>query len=131
MHMEQYRVLLIDDDANLRTLLKLLLEHEGYQVLLAADGDIGLMLAETSQPDIILLDMAMPHRSGLDVYLDLQNNPVTASIPVLICSAALTRPEVQRWYRLPNVLEVIPKPFDINALIRRIEAACGRPSLAA
>lgn len=121
---EPYRVLVIDDDVNLRTLLKLLFEHEGYQVLLAPDGEIGMTLAEGGRPDIILLDVAMPHRSGLEVYLDLQNNPLTADIPVLVCSAALTRPESQRWYRLPNVLEVIAKPFDINALIQRIERVC-------
>lgn len=128
---EQYRVLIIDDDANLRTLLKLLLEHEGYGVLLAADGEIGLTLAEGGQPDIILLDVAMPHRSGLDVYLDLQNNPITAGIPVLVCSAALTRGEEQRWYHLPSVLEVIAKPFDINALIARIATICEQRALAA
>ncbi len=81
MPAEQYRVLIIDDDANWRTLLKLLFEHEGYQVLLAPDGEIGLTLAEGGRPDIILLDVAMPHRSGLEVYLDLQNNPRTAGIP--------------------------------------------------
>ena len=128
---EQYRVLIIDDDANLRTLLKLLFEHEGYSVLLAADGEIGLTLAEGGQPDVILLDVAMPHRSGLDVYLDLQNNPLTAGIPVLVCSAALTRSEEQRWYHLPNVLEVIAKPFDINALIKRIATICEQRALAA
>ncbi|HNP73186.1 MAG TPA: response regulator [Kouleothrix sp.] len=124
MPVEPFRVLVIDDDANLRVLLKLLFEHEGYQVLLAPDGEIGLTLAEGGSPDVILLDVAMPHRSGLEVYLDLQNNPRTAGIPVLVCSAALTQLEARRWYTLPNVLEVIAKPFDINALMQRIELIC-------
>lgn len=128
---DQYRVLIIDDDANLRTLLKLLFEHEGYSVLLAPDGEVGLLLAEGSRPDVILLDVAMPHRNGLDVYLDLQNNPLTGGIPVLVCSAAITRAEEQRWYQLPNVLGVIPKPFDINALIRRIQQICQGRAIAA
>jgi DNA-binding response OmpR family regulator len=126
----RYRVLVIDDDANLRTLLKLLFEHEGFDVLLAPDGEIGMTLAEGGRPDIILLDIAMPHRSGIEVYLDLQHNPVTADIPVLVCSAALTQPETQRWYGLPNVLEVITKPFDINALIRRITQVCHHRAVA-
>jgi DNA-binding response OmpR family regulator len=125
-----HRVLVIDDDGNMRTLLRLLFEHRGYQVLLAPDGEIGMALAEGGRPDIILLDVAMPYRNGLEVYLDLQNSPLTADIPVIVCSAALTRREIQAWYSLPHVLEVMPKPFDINALIARIEAVCQAEAVA-
>ena len=125
-----HRVLVIDDDGNMRTLLRLLFEHCGYQVLLAPDGEIGMALAEGGRPDIILLDVAMPYRNGLEVYLDLQNNPLTADIPVIICSAALTQREIQAWYSLPQVMDVMPKPFDINALITRIEAVCDAEAIA-
>ena len=121
MREDTLRVLVIDDDANLRTLLKLLFEHRGYDVLLAPDGEIGMALAEGGRPDVILLDVAMPYRNGLEVYLDLQNNPQTASIPVLVASAALTRREIEAWFGLPHVKEVLAKPFDINALCERIE----------
>ena len=130
MHSLSHRVLVIDDDGNMRTLLRLLFEHRGYQVLLAPDGEIGLALAEGGRPDIILLDVAMPYRNGLEVYLDLQNNPLTANIPVIVCSAALAQREIQAWYSLPHVMEVMPKPFDINALIARIEAVCQAEALA-
>ena len=125
-----HRVLVIDDDGNMRTLLRLLFEHRGYQVLLAPDGEIGIALAEGGRPDIILLDVAMPYRNGLEVYLDLQNNVLTADIPVIVCSAALTQREIQAWYSLPHVMEVMPKPFDINALIAQIEAICGAEAFA-
>jgi DNA-binding response OmpR family regulator len=122
--MDTYRVLVIDDDTNLRKLLKLLFDHHGYQVLLAPDGEVGMALAEGGQPDIILLDVAMPHRNGMEVYLDLQNNPLTASIPVLVFSAALTQREIQAWHSLPYVVDVLAKPFDINRLIARIDTIC-------
>src|SRR6266540_2162445 len=77
-----HRVLVIDDDGNLRQLLKLLFEHHGYEILLAPDGEIGMTLAEGGRPDVILLDVAMPYRSGIEVYLDLQNNPLTSNIPI-------------------------------------------------
>jgi CheY-like chemotaxis protein len=131
MYEATHRVLVIDDDGNMRTLLKLLFEHRGHQVLLAPDGEIGVALAEGGQPDIILLDVAMPHRNGMEVYLDLQNNPLTAEMPVIVCSAALTQREIQAWYRLPHVRAVLSKPFDINALIQRIESICGEQSMAA
>ena len=125
-----HRVLVIDDDGNMRTLLRLLFEHRGYQVLLAPDGEIGMALAEGGRPDIILLDVAMPYRNGLEVYLELQNSPLTADIPVIVCSAALTQREIQAWYSLPQVVEVMPKPFDINALIARIEVVCSAEAIA-
>ena len=125
-----HRVLVIDDDGNMRTLLRLLFEHRGYQVLLAPDGEIGMALAEGGRPDIILLDVAMPYRNGLEVYLDLQNNLLTADIPVIVCSAALTQREIQAWYSLPHVMEVMAKPFDINALIGKIEAICDAEAIA-
>ena len=130
MREASHRVLVIDDDGNMRTLLRLLFEHRGYQVLLAPDGEIGMALAEGGRPDIILLDVAMPYRNGLEVYLDLQNNLLTADIPVIVCSAALTQREIQAWYSLPHVMEVMPKPFDINALMARIEAVCDAEALA-
>lgn len=119
-----YRVLVIDDDGNMRALLKLLIEMRGHQVLLAPDGEVGLTLAEGGRPDIILLDVAMPRRNGLEVYLDLQNNPLTSDIPVLVCSAALSQREQQSWRSLPYVVDVLLKPFDITALLARIEAIC-------
>ena len=119
-----HRVLVIDDDANLRQLLKLLFEHHGYEILLAPDGEIGMTLAEGGQPDVILLDVAMPYRSGLEVYLDLQNNAMTANIPILVCSAALTQRETETWQAMPNVVEVVQKPFNINGLIARITSLC-------
>jgi two-component system KDP operon response regulator KdpE len=124
MDREPYRVLVIDDDVNLRKLLKLLFDFRGYQVFLAPDGEVGLALAEGGRPDIIVLDVAMPHRNGMEVYLDLQNNPLTGGIPVLVCSAALNQREIQAWSGLPQVVDVFMKPFDINELIARIDVVC-------
>ena len=124
MDQASYRVLVIDDDTNLRKLLKLLFDHRGYQSLFAPDGDIGMTLAEGGQPDMILLDVAMPYRNGLEVYLDLQHNPLTADIPVLVWSAALTQREIQAWRSLPYVVDVIAKPYDLNALIAQIDSIC-------
>jgi len=122
MEQEPCRVLVIDDDVNLRKLLKLLFDFRGYQVFLAPDGEVGMALAEGGRPDIILLDVAMPHRNGMEVYLDLQNNPLTVGIPVMVCSAVLTLRDIEAWRGLPQVVDVLMKPFDINDLIARIDA---------
>jgi DNA-binding response OmpR family regulator len=121
-----YSVLLIDDDSGLRMLVRLLLEHESFRVLLAPDGEIGLALAQGERPDCILLDMAMPRRNGMDVYLDLQNSSASG-IPVIIFSAALNRRDEEIWRSLPYVVDVIRKPFDIQLLVSRIREICSRP----
>ena len=121
---DAYHILVIDDDTNTRVLLRLLLEQQGYYVSLAPDGEVGLTLAETQRPDLILLDVAMPRRSGMDVYLDLRNDSRVANIPVLIISASLSHRDVQTWLGLPNVADALIKPFDISALLGRIEAIC-------
>ena len=73
-----YRVLIIDDDPSLRMLVRVLLEHEGFELLQAPDGEIGVALATGERPDCILLDVAIPRRSGLDVYRDLQDSSAAA-----------------------------------------------------
>jgi two-component system phosphate regulon response regulator PhoB len=124
MHSDAYHILVIDDDTNTRVLLRLLLEQHGYSVSLAPDGEVGLALAETQRPDLILLDVAMPRRSGMDVYLDLRNDTRIADIPVLIISASLSHRDVQTWLGMPNVADALMKPFDIHGLLGRIEAIC-------
>ena len=124
MRSDAYHILVIDDDTNTRVLLRLLLEQHGYRVSLAPDGEVGLALAETQRPDLILLDVAMPRRSGMDVYLDLRNDPRIADIPVLIISASLSHRDVQTWLGMPNVADALVKPFDIYALLGRIAAIC-------
>ena len=121
--MGSYRVLLIDDDPSLRMLVRVLLEHEGYEVLLAPDGEIGLALAQGERPDCILLDMAMPRRSGKDVYVDIQNSSAS-SIPIIVFSAILNRRDEEAWRALPHVVDVIRKPFDIQILVSRIADVC-------
>src|SRR5262245_7584432 len=113
MTADRHRVLIIDDDANTRTLLKLLFESNGLDVDLAPDGDTGLELVAAARPDVILLDVAMPRRSGHDVYNDLQGDPATAAIPIIILSAALTTREKAKWEELPHIVDVLIKPFDI------------------
>jgi DNA-binding response OmpR family regulator len=121
-------ILLIDDDVYLGKLIRLCLEPEGHEVLLATDGDIGLTLAEEAHPNCILLDLMMPYRSGMDVYLDLQNNPRTSGIPIVVFSASLTQRDEEAWRGLPQVIDVVQKPFDMQHLIQTLDAVCAQPS---
>jgi CheY-like chemotaxis protein len=118
-------VLVIDDDAWVRAVVVELLTDEGYAVEQAVDGLQGLAAVESGHPDVVLLDLALPACSGLDVLHTLKANERTRHIPVLIVSAyglLLSGDDVDL------VAGVVQKPFDVTALLRRIQDAIQAPA---
>ncbi len=99
-HPEVPSVLVIDDDASVREFLKETLVAEGFRVLLARSGIEGVQMAIEREPDMIILDLMMPKVSGFDVLRQLERNPDTANIPVVIYTAKeLTREEALKLGR--------------------------------
>jgi DNA-binding response OmpR family regulator len=80
-------VLICEDDPNLRTLVRLALGEDGYRFYEAPDGTSCLELARRTQPDLIVLDLMLPGRSGLDVLGDLRGLSAFAKTPVIVISA--------------------------------------------
>lgn len=80
------KILFVDDDNFLRKVYQAELSERNYQVILAADGLEGLEKAQLEDPDLIILDMIMPKKNGFEVLTELQRNPKTRSIPVIILS---------------------------------------------
>ena len=111
-------ILVVDDEATICTLVRRTLETSGHQVLEASNGILGLKLAQLEEPDLILLDIALPQMSGLEVSRRLQGNAMTASIPVLYLTGLV--PEAVRDTS-GGVQGYIAKPFSPTLLIERIE----------
>jgi DNA-binding response OmpR family regulator len=80
-------VLICEDDPNLRTLVRLALGDDDYRFFEAPDGPSGLALARRTQPDLIVLDLMLPGRSGLDVLRELRKASDFAETPVIVISA--------------------------------------------
>ena len=116
------RVLLIEDDAWIRTFLRDVLTDEGYVVIEAADGRTGLRLAFEEGPDVVLLDLAMPEFTGMDVLHGLKHLPRTRAIPVLILSAYSA---VLAASDLASVAGVLGKPIDVPTLLTALRNAVG------
>ncbi len=116
------RVLLIEDDAWIRTFLRDVLSDEGYVVIEAADGRTGLRLAFEELPDVVLLDLAMPEFTGMDVLHGLKHLPRTRAIPVLILSAYGA---VLAASDASSVAGVLAKPTDVPTLLAAIRNAAG------
>ena len=112
-------ILIIDDDADLREMIALLLSQSGDAVLEAADGVQGLQLAAERRPDVILLDVMMPGLDGHEVLRQLKATPGTSDIPVIMLTAVSSMRHV-----LPllggGARDYIVKPFEPNALVDRV-----------
>ncbi|HEY4497971.1 MAG TPA: response regulator [Candidatus Paceibacterota bacterium] len=78
------RILFIEDEEALRNTFREAFEHDGYAILDAADGEDGLRIAQKELPNLILLDLILPKKSGFDVLKELRSNPATRSIPVIV-----------------------------------------------
>jgi DNA-binding NtrC family response regulator len=112
------KILLIDDEAEVRRTVAYLLDLNGFEVMQAENGQQGIDLAELNNPDLILSDIRMEGKNGFDVFDELQNEAQTAKIPFLFMSGwADTRTWDQIKRRGLNILE---KPFSCDVLIKAI-----------
>jgi CheY-like chemotaxis protein len=82
------RILIVEDKASSRELLRTVLEHQGFAVIEAADGDEGLLKARAEAPDLILLDLQMPIRNGYEVLTELRREPRFRSLPIIAVTAS-------------------------------------------
>jgi CheY-like chemotaxis protein len=89
------RVLLIDDSKFLRLALERILAEQGFEVHLAADGEEGLHIAQTSEPDLIVLDLFLPKMTGHEVIKHLKESATTSSIPILVLSGIAHEADLQ------------------------------------
>ena len=110
-------ILVVDDEAPIRKLLREQLETEGYIVKEAKDGMDAIKQVRKKSPDLIILDVMMPQITGFDVAAILKNNPETREIPIIILSIV---GEEERGYRL-GADKYLAKPIDTEALLKEIE----------
>jgi len=109
-------ILVVDDDPNIRQLLRQQLEPEGYEVREAKDGMDAITQVKTARPDLIILDVMMPQINGFDVAAVLKNDPQTMSIPIVILSIIEDK---QREYRL-GIDRYFTKPVNAEDLLNNI-----------
>lgn len=85
--MKNYKIFIAEDDNNVREMYKVRLELDDFKVIAVADGGEALSMIRKEKPDLALLDIMMPHMTGLEVLKTLKEDPETKEIPVLIFSA--------------------------------------------
>jgi two-component system cell cycle response regulator DivK len=115
------KILYIDDDLNNSTLMKRILEAEGYVVSTASNGLMGLAQAEQERPDLILLDIYMPDLNGHQVVHCLRQMEHTRETPILMVSASRT-PEDKHLSAEAGCDGYITKPIDVDHISEQIAA---------
>ena len=108
------RVLVVDDDSNIRRMIVAALKRDGYAFLEAPNGREALDIMRAEHPDVVVLDLMMPILSGWDVLAERQREPDLMRIPVILISANRD-PEIATAVD-KGICAFLPKPFDIGAL---------------
>ena len=115
-------IMVVDDEQTIRTLLKRILESEGYEVILAADGNSALTMLEKREPDLVILDINMPGLNGFQVLERIRQH---SNVPVIMLTG------IGEATALGNALSLgaddfVKKPFNVRELLARIKTKLRR-----
>lgn len=110
-------VLVIDDEPDICAILREALEREGHEVLTARDGRDGMQLYQAHRPAVVITDVFMPRRSGIDLVLELAR---TDAPPKVIAISGVTGSSFLEAAREANVARTFVKPFDVREVVRAV-----------
>lgn len=123
--MAEHKILIVEDEEDVRELVRYNLEKNGYRTEFAPDGKIALNKARTSKPDLILLDLMLPKIDGLQVCRSLKADAATAHIPIVMLTAKGTEADIVTGLEM-GADDYIPKPFSPRVLLARLKAVLRR-----
>ena len=119
------KILIIDDEPDVRMTTGKRLAANGYDVLEAADGPSGVLMAQRERPDLILLDLLMPGQDGVQTYHLLRQDPVTESIPIIFLTALSGNVPYSPGPKERGYVSILGKPFEPKELLQEIQRAFG------
>lgn len=119
------RILVAEDEPDIRELVAITLSYNGFEVVSAADGEEALAMADASKFDLIILDVRMPRMTGYEACRELRRRETTRETPIIFLSAKGQEFEVEEGLAA-GADEYIIKPFAPNDLAQRVRARLGR-----
>jgi len=117
------RILVIDDEPNLRKVIHANLSASGYDVNMVENGEEGIKLAKSLKPDLVLLDIKMPGISGWDLLSTIRTDPGLKNVPVIIMTAFMRENEEAKAREMRA--SFIEKPFGVSELLEQVKKALG------
>jgi len=115
------KILIIEDESALQKTLGENLSQEGYQIVSALDGEIGLKLVRSESPDLVLLDLILPKLHGFDVLKKIRENLATKEIPVIILTNLESIQEVERAIELGATTYLVKANYSLEELSAKIK----------
>ena len=119
MNTNRYKLLLVEDDATVRSFVKTILEANGYQILTAQSCSQGIMMCASHIPDLVILDLGLPDRDGLDFIREIRQ---TSAVPIVVLSARNNESDKVEALDL-GANDYVTKPFGTEELMARLRAA--------
>ncbi len=123
------RVLVVDDDPDVRTLVELKLRLEGLEVVSVASGEEALAMLSVESFDLVVLDLMMPGIDGIEVCRRIRERPETADLPVIMLTARAQETDVERGLTV-GATDYVTKPFSPRELMLRVRGALRRAGVA-
>jgi DNA-binding response OmpR family regulator len=119
------KVLIVDDEPNIVLSLEFLMKKAGFEIAVAGDGDEALAQVDKFNPDLVLLDIMMPKKSGYEVCEILRADPARAAMKIVILTAKGRETEVAKGLAL-GADAYVTKPFSTRDLVARVNELLGR-----
>jgi two-component system, OmpR family, alkaline phosphatase synthesis response regulator PhoP len=118
-------ILVVEDEDDIRELLRYNLDKEGYRVVWAASGEEALKAVKDSEPDLVLLDLMLPGVDGLEVCRSLKQDPHTRNLPIVMLTAKGEEADIVAGLEL-GADDYVTKPFSLRVLLARVRAVLRR-----
>ncbi len=114
------KILIIEDESALQKTLGEILSQQGYEVLSALNGEVGLKLAQSKKPDLILLDLILPKIHGFDVLKKIKDNPETREIPVIVLTNLESIEDIKKAMELGATTYLVKANYSLEELTIKI-----------
>jgi len=119
------KILFVEDESALQKTFGERLSPEGYEVISALDGEIGLRLAKTKKPDLILLDLILPKANGFEVLKELKEDKETKDIPVIVLTNLEGIGDVNKAIELGATTYLVKAQYSLEDLVEKIKKVLG------
>ena len=115
------KILIVEDDLVLQNSLDEFLKAEGFETIVAIDGEIGVQKALTEKPDLILLDIVLPKKSGYEVLQEVKENEKTARVPIILLTNLGSLSDVEKALGLGATTYLVKADYSLDEITKKIK----------